>query len=317
MVIADDLPTDKPTHEERFGMPFDEIREETLNWLAEQQKLIVLPFYSGNKALNLGYHSLLIAPMNAAFFAAGLADLQGFIPASEIPNVFRPRAIIYVAPPFRHTHYQGKQVVVHNRYYDMHEIFSFNLYPGPSAKKGIYGVLLNIGEQEKWVTLHGSTVLVITPYELQFVILHEGASGGGKSEMIQPFHRQPDGRMLLAKNIISHDEITLQIIESSELHPVTDDMAMCHPDIQDTTSRRLVVTDAEEGWFLRVNHITHYGTEPETEAGTIHPPKPLLFLNIDGAEGATALIWEPIMDGPGKPCPNPRVIMPRHFVSNY
>lgn len=69
------------------------------------------------------------------FFAAGLADLQGFIPEDEIPETFEPKAIIYLAPPFRHTHFDGKQVVVHNRLDDVHEIFSFNLYPGPSAKK--------------------------------------------------------------------------------------------------------------------------------------------------------------------------------------
>ena len=65
---------------------------------------------------------------------------------------FVPRAIIYVAPPFRHTHFEGKQVCVHNRLNHCHEIFSYNLYPGPSAKKGVYSVLLDIGEQENWVT---------------------------------------------------------------------------------------------------------------------------------------------------------------------
>jgi hypothetical protein len=90
-------------------------------------------------------------PANAAVFALAMADIQGFIPKSELPNMFRPKAVIYVAPPFRHLYYDGKQVVVHNRVFDMHEIFSYNLYPGPSAKKGIYSVLLNIGEQEGWL----------------------------------------------------------------------------------------------------------------------------------------------------------------------
>lgn len=73
-------------------------------------------------------------------------------------DVFEPKAVIYVAPPFRHTHFNGKQVVVHNRLNGVHEIFSYNLYPGPSAKKGVYGVLLNIGEMEGWVAAHASTV---------------------------------------------------------------------------------------------------------------------------------------------------------------
>ena len=106
-----------------------------------------------------------IAPANAGFFVLGLAMLQGIKPAEEIPKDFLPRAIIYVAPTFRHTHFGGKQVVVHNRREGLHELFSYNLYPGPSAKKGVYGVLLNIGEREKWVTTHCSTVQVITPYD--------------------------------------------------------------------------------------------------------------------------------------------------------
>jgi hypothetical protein len=44
--------------------------------------------------------------------------------------------------------------------------------------------------------------------------------------------------------------------------------------------------------------------------------EPLVFLNIEGVPGSTCLIWEHIMDEPGKPCPNPRVIMPRQFVPN-
>jgi hypothetical protein len=49
---------------------------------------------------------------------------------------FDPKAVIFVAPPFRHTHFKGKQMVVHNRRPGRHELFSYNLYPGPSAKKG-------------------------------------------------------------------------------------------------------------------------------------------------------------------------------------
>ena len=59
---------------------------------------------------------------------------------------------------------------------DPHEVFSYNLYPGPSAKKGIYSVLLDIGEQEGWVTAHASSARIITPYENEMVMMHEGAS---------------------------------------------------------------------------------------------------------------------------------------------
>ena len=314
MVIADDLPTDKVTHMERFGVPFDDIRTETFEWLKSQKSLICMPFLSGNATMGLGYSSLLVIPANAAFFALALSDLQCFMPKSKIPNFYRPRAVVYVAPPFRHLHYDGKQVVIHNRLYEMHEVFSYNLYPGPSAKKGIYSVLLNMGEQEGWITLHASTVRIITPYELTVTVMHEGASGSGKSEMIEQFHRQSDGRLLLGTNIITGEKLPLTLMDACELRPVTDDMALCHPSLQ-RAGNKLVIADAENGWFLRVNHITQYGTEPELERQTIHPKKPLVFLNMDGTPGSTCLIWEPIMDAPGKPCPNPRLIMPRHLFN--
>ena len=137
----------------------------------------------------------------------------------------------------------------------------FNLSPGPSAKKGIYGVLLNIGEAEGWVTAHASTVRVISPYDNQITIMYEGASGGGKSEMIEQIHREDDDRVLLGINTSTEEKHLLELKDTCELQPVTDDMAFCHPDIQND-SGRLVVKDAEQGWFLRIDHITSYGTDP-------------------------------------------------------
>lgn len=267
MVVADKGETDKPRYRDRYGEDFSSLRQITFEWL-KQQDLIVMPFMAGGE--ELGYPALLVAPDNAGFFAAGLADLQGFIPKHRIPDGFKPKTIIYLAPPFRHTHFDGKQVVVHNRLNDVHELFSYNLYPGPSAKKGIYGVLLNIGESEGWVTVHASTVRVITPYENIITIMHEGASGGGKSEMIEQLHKEPDGRILVGKNLKTGEKLFLELKETCELQPVTDDMALCHPSLQNG-NKKLVVKDAEQGWFLRINHITKYGTDPYYEKLTIHP----------------------------------------------
>ncbi len=314
MVVADTMPTNKRRYVERFGADFEPVRQETFAWLAAQEQLIVLPFRSGDK--ENGYPTLLVAPANAGFFVAGLADLQGFIPASEIPKGFKPQAVIYLAPSFRHTHFDGRQLVIHNRMPGMHELFSYNLYPGPSAKKGVYGILLNIGEQEGWTTLHSSAVRLITPYDNEFVIMHEGASGGGKSEMTQAMHREPDGRIKLGEDTVTGERLYLDLLDTCQLHPITDDMALAHPSLQ-KDSRRLVIEDAEAGWFLRVDHLTEYGTEPFLEKLCIKPPEPLIFLNIDAKPGSTILLWEHIMDEPGKPCPNPRVIVPRHFIENY
>ena len=310
MVIADDKPTDKKCFAERFGRKFDSTRRETLDWFKSLGEIIVLPFNSGNAEAS--FPSLLIVPANAGFFVTGLADLQGFIPASQVHENYSPQAVLFVAPPFRHTHFDGKQVVVHNRLENCHELFCYNLYPGPSAKKGVYGVLLNIGEEKGWATLHSSAVRLITPYDNEFVILHEGASGGGKSEMIQSLHRESDARILVAHNTITNDDFYLELNDTCELHPVSDDMAIAHP----PKDGKLSISDAENGWFLRVDHLNEYGKEPNLEKLCINPPEPLIFLNIDSSPGSTALIWEHIMDEPGKPCPNPRVIMPRGFVKN-
>lgn len=310
MVIADDKPTDKVTYKERFGTDFDGVKAETLQWLAGRE-LILMPFMAGDD--EIGYPSILIAPLNAGFFAAALADLQGFTPAADWKHLIKPRAIVYMAPPFRHTHFNGKQVVVHNRLDDVHEVFAYNLYPGPSAKKGIYSVLLDIGEGEGWVTNHASTVKLTTAYDNLLILMHEGASGGGKSEMIEKIHREPDGKVLLAENTLNEEQYFLDIKDTCDISPVTDDMAMSHGSFKRDRDK-LVVKDAEAGWFLRVNHINRYGISPHYEELCIHPKEDLLFFNMDAVPGSTCLIWEHIMDAPGKPCPNPRVIMPRHLI---
>jgi hypothetical protein len=310
LLIGDGLPTDKPRFEERFGTPFAAVRDATLDWLSGQE-LALFPFIAGPP--EIGVHAVALAPRNAAFFAFGLALLQGHLAPGDMPADFSPQAVIYVAPPFRHTVFGGRQVVVHNRTRGLHELFSYNLYPGPSAKKGVYGVLLGLGEKEGWVTAHCSTVQIITPYGNKLTIMHEGASGGGKSEMLEYAHREADGRLLLGTNLVTGQRDHLVLPRGCRLRPVTDDMAACHPSLQ-RGQGKLSVTDAERAWFVRVDHIRGYGTDPHLEHLTTMAEEPLLFLNIDTVPGSTALIWEHIEDAPGVRCPNPRVVLPRHIV---
>lgn len=310
MVIADDLPTDKPTFREQYGYDFATLRQETFDWL-KTQPLAMYGLVAGK--VGMGMDCVAIVPANTGFFALGLALLQGIIPYDDIPDNFHPQAMLYVAPPFRHTHFGGKQIVVHNRLEGLHEMFSYNLYPGPSAKKGVYGVLIGLGEREGWVTAHCSTVKVVTPYDNEVVIMHEGASGGGKSEMLEQMPRESDGRLSLGVNVMTREERFLEIPRSCRLRPVSDDMALCHPSLQ-SDDHKLVVTDAEEGWFVRVNHLNYYGADVHLERLTAQAPEPLLFLNIDAVPGGRALVWEHIQDAPGRPCPNPRVILPRRIV---
>ncbi len=258
LIVADKNDTDKPRYDDVYDADFSPLREAAFEWL-KNQELILMPFMAGG--LTYGYEAVLVAPKNAAFFACALGDLQYLVNIDEYEGTFKPKAIIYLVPPFRHTFFDGKQIVAHNRLPDIHEVFSFNLYPGPSAKKGIYGVLLNIGESEGWVTVHAATVKVITPYENEIVIMHEGASGGGKSEMIENIHKEPDGKIVIGQNLYTKEKFYMNLEETCELRPITDDMALCPPALQ-VGNPKLVATDAEEGWFLRLDNIKSYGTEP-------------------------------------------------------
>jgi hypothetical protein len=309
MVIADELPSDKVTYKERFGTDFGSTRKEALEWL-KTQDLAVFVFYSGVK--ECGYPTIAIAPANAGFFALGLALLQGIVDIEKETEEFNVRGALFVAPPFRHTHFDGKQVVVHNRTETYHEIFSFNLYPGPSAKKGIYSILLHFGQLENWLTAHASSVRVTTPYGNKTVIMHEGASGGGKSEMLEHIHRNHDGSIIFGTNTVTGERKKVVIPEVCSLEPNTDDMTLCLNHHQKGDGK-LYITDAESGWFIRTDHITHYGCDPDIEAKTIAPKEPLLFLNIDAQPNGTALVWDHIEDEPGKKCPNPRYVYPRHL----
>ncbi len=310
MSIADDQPTDKPLFKDKYGYEFDDLQKETFDWM-KKQELAVFFYFAGR--VGIGSLGIAIVPANAAFFAMGLSMLQEIVPLTELKRTARLNSSIFVAPVFRHTHFEGKQVVVHKRTPQVHEVYAYNLYPGPSAKKGLYGVLLNQGEKEDWVTAHCSVVQSVSPYDNLTTFMHEGASGGGKSEMHQHIVREPDGRVGLGRNSVTGEERFITIPRFCTFNPVADDMAFCHPSLQ-RSDGKLRIIDAENAWFVRVDSVKQYGDDPFLEKTTIHPGRPLLFLNIDSEPEATALIWNHIEDQPGKPCPNPRVILPREIV---
>lgn len=310
MVIADELPSDKQRFSDKYGYDFSDLRTETFEWL-KSQDLACFFYFAGRD--NIGVGGIAIAPANAGFFSLGLAMLQKMIAPEDLPEQFSVDSIIFVAPTFRHTHFNGKQVVVHSRSASLHEIYSYNLYPGPSAKKGLYGALLAKGEREGWITAHCSTVEVISPYDNTTTFMHEGASGGGKSEMLQHIVREPNGQILIGTNTITDEKRLINLPLFCDFRPVSDDMAMCHPSIQ-RKNGKLSVMDAENSWFIRVDSVHEYGDDPNLEKITAHPSRPLLFLNIQSVPGATTLIWQHVEDEPGKRCPNPRVILPREIV---
>ena len=69
---------------------------------------------------------------------------------------------------------------------------------------------------------------------------------------------------------------------------MTDDMALCHPSLQ-LVPGKLTVTDAEDAWFVRVNHIDRYGTDVHLERLTAQPAEPLLFMSIDAVPDSRAI----------------------------
>lgn len=295
MVIADNQPTDKKRFLDKYGYEFSSLQTETYDWL-KKQDLAVFFYFAGRE--NIGSLGIAIAPANAAFFALGLSMLQEMIAVDDLKNNSKIQSVIFVSPVFRHTHFNGKQVVVHNRTESIHELYSYNLYPGPSAKKGLYGVMLTQAEKEEWIIAHCSAVQSISPYDNLTTFMHEGASGGGKSEMHQHIIREYDGRVLLGRNAMTSEERFITIPRFCSFNSVADDMAFCHPSLQKKDGQ-LRIVDAENAWFVRVDGVKKYGDDPSLEKNTINPSSPLLFLNIETQPGATALIWNHIQDEPG------------------
>jgi len=310
MVISDDNPTDKKRFLEKYGYEFSNLQEETYDWLKDQD-LATFFYFAGREGI--GSLGIAVVPANAAFFAFGLSMLQETLPVKELAKGSKIKSSLVVAPVFRHTHFEGKQVVVHNRTRKVHELYAYNLYPGPSAKKGLYGVILSQGEREKWVTAHCSSVQSISPYDNITTFMHEGASGGGKSEMHQHIVREPEGRVKVGVNTITGEERFITIPRFCTFRPVADDMAFCHPSVQ-RNDGKLQIVDAENAWFIRVDSVNEYGDDPKLEKMTINSDRPLLFLNIETTPESTALIWNHIEDEPGKKCPNPRIVLPRDAV---
>ena len=147
-------------------------------------------------------------------------------------------------------------------------------------------------------------------------LMHEGASGGGKSEMLEDFHREEDDRLLIGTHTVTGEKYYMTLGESCKIHPIADDMACALKSFQDPESGKLRILDAEDGWFLRMDGMNAYGNSPLYERICIHPSEPLVFFNMDGVPGATCLIWEHVIESNGKPCSNPRVILPRKMLDN-
>ena len=61
--------------------------------------------------------------------------------------------------------------------------------------------------------------------------MHEGASGGGKSEMLEDPHREDDGRILIGTHVLSGEQYYMTLNETSKIYPIADDMALAYSKI--------------------------------------------------------------------------------------
>ena len=117
---------------------------------------------------------------------------------------------------------------------------------------------------------------VVSPYDNLTTFMHEGASGGGKSEMLQNIVRETNGQVLIGENLSTGEKRLINLPLFCSFNPATDDMALCHPSIQ-RDNGKLTVVDAENAWFIRVDSVTDYGTDPFLEKITINPKNHYCF----------------------------------------
>jgi hypothetical protein len=155
----------------------------------------------------------------------------------------------------------------------LHELFSLQPLPGPQRQEGHLRRAAAMGEQEGWITAHCSTVQVVTPYDntdhhargrqrrRQERDARAGAPRAGRPPAPR---REPGHRRAQAP----------PPPRACDLHPVTDDMALCPPTTRAGRVRKLTLIDAEDAWFIRVNHITATAPTRTSSALTISPPEP-------------------------------------------
>ena len=80
--------------------------------------------------------------------------------------------------------------------------------------------------------------------------------------MLEEIHREDDSRILFATHTITGENYYLSLGETCKIHPIADDMVLAHKDMQDN-SGKLIITAAEDGWFLRMDGDNYYGNSPE------------------------------------------------------
>ncbi len=174
----------------------------------------------------------------------------------------------------------------------------------PSAKKGVYGFLIENGDREGWVAPHCSAV-----------------QSSHLMTMPLPSSRRRQRRRKARgwnRCIVSQNDVCCWVKTSSHRNadlfkfhahatcvPLSMIWLFAIPSFS-VIMGAWRVADAEDAWFVRVNHINNYGTDPNLESDhCAQPTKPLLFFEYRCGAKQSGSHLDHIQDEPGKPCPKP------------
>lgn len=314
LVVADDGTTSHERFSVRFGREFAADRSYHHEYLRNQDLIVTGFMLPGTDKL-----VALVAPRQTEIFAYIQAQIMGFREL-DFKTLLEesPAAIIYLNPESRHTRYGSEQVVIHDRSRGIHEIYADSLYPGPSCKKGIFGVFLELAEidfaagKEPWSIAHAAiAVLEQGRSDKKMFFAHMGPSGSGKSENTTPSFKgklhlatAPDGRC-----------ITIQVPHDVKVQPAMDDFGFMKLGTVDGRLRT-ILTDIECGYFLRTDSVLTAEDDPELQRVVRSAPettgKPLVFLSYDVQPGESVSLFKHYEN-----CSNPRVIVPKSAMPDF
>ena len=302
-------------HDRYCEVEWAELNRLAHEWLAKHAPIAVpIRLFRGTPATTAG---VVILPENCAFFGYMMGILQEILSAAQCSEGLSADFVVLLAPPLRHSHFDGRQAVIHHRYgapaAPVYEMLATCLYPGPSGKKGVYAMGLEIARRHDGVILHASAVRLLRPDGSHISVLHEGASGGGKSEWILTPDISDDGMALVSRHVESKQEIRralANVSESGLVHPVVDDMALAF-----TRSNQLMISDAEHGWFLRLDNATEPGADVFCEYLAKLPIAHRIWLSVE--PGLFARPWLRTADPGGDRDKNGRMMIGRRYVPNY
>lgn len=313
LVVADSGATTHDRFTSRFQRDFSEDRSKHFSYL-QIQDLVVTGFtIPQTKEL-----VVVVAPKKYQIFNYTQSEIMGFkqISMAELENG-KIASVIYLNPESRHTLYEGKQVVTHDRSRGLHEIFANGLYPGPSCKKGIYGVLLERAEQaiknfnkKIWTIPHAACAAVKGHSNKLYFFAHMGPSGAGKTEITEPLTK---GEYCIA-NHPDGSQLKIDVKKAATVSLQQDDFGYGQVG-KIKGFLRFIMINLEKAFFIRTDSVLskHDNTELQEIVRTAPKKgKRLVFLSYDVQPNQSVCLFKPLEN-----CKNPRVVVPSSLFPEF